>query len=121
MLYHWFRLWVRPRSPLFFFPTSAFLFVLFHASPLTPTAADCVISTDEKTSIQARKRGHPTLAAWDVRRAKIFGRCARKTGIAPFERLVRQVMSQEHGSEKDIKEFVEAMVSLGKKPSLPGC
>jgi hypothetical protein len=81
-------------------------------------AADCVISTDEKTSIQARKRRHPTLAAapgipmrveheyerkgawaylaaWDVRRAKIHGRCERKTGIAPFERLVRQVMSQE--------------------------
>jgi len=34
-------------------------------------------------------------AAWDVRRANIHGRCERKTGIAPFERLVDQVMSQE--------------------------
>jgi transposase len=35
------------------------------------------------------------LAAWDVRRAKVFGRCEPKTGIAPFERLVEQVMSRE--------------------------
>ena len=28
------------------------------------------------------------LAALDVHRAKVFGRCERKTGIAPFERLV---------------------------------
>lgn len=34
------------------------------------------------------------LAAWDVRRAKIFGRCEKKTGIKPFERLIQQVMSQ---------------------------
>jgi hypothetical protein len=77
-----------------------------------------VISTDEKTSIQARKRKAETLppqsgstmrveheyerkgalaylAAWDVHRAKIFGRCERKTGIKPFERLVDQIMSQE--------------------------
>jgi transposase len=77
-----------------------------------------VLSTDEKTSIQARRRIHATLpsapgrtmrveheykrcgawaylAAWDVRRAKVFGRCERKTGIAPFERLVEQVMAQE--------------------------
>ena len=34
------------------------------------------------------------LAAWDVHRAKLFGRCEAKTGHAPFERLVAQVMSQ---------------------------
>ena len=77
-----------------------------------------VISADEKTSIQARIRLHPTqvpapqrpmrieheyrrggaltyLAAWDVRRAKIFGRCETIPGIEPFNRLVHQVMSQE--------------------------
>jgi hypothetical protein len=76
-----------------------------------------VLSTDEKTSIQARARLHPTmppqpgvamrveheyvrcgawayLAALDVHRAKVFGRCERKTGIAPFERLVDHVMHQ---------------------------
>ncbi len=35
------------------------------------------------------------LAAWDVHRAKIFGRCEDTTGIVPFGRLVDQVMSQE--------------------------
>ena len=35
------------------------------------------------------------LAAWDVHRARLFGRCEHKTGIAPFERLVAQVMGQE--------------------------
>ena len=76
-----------------------------------------VLSTDEKTSIQARARIHPTvatqpgspmkveheykrrgawayLAALDVHRAKVFGRCEAKSGIAPFERLVDQVMKQ---------------------------
>lgn len=77
-----------------------------------------VISADEKTSIQARRRLHPPagpvpgramrvehryqrqgawvyLAAWDVHRAKLFGRCERQSGIAPFDRLVHQVMAKE--------------------------
>jgi len=76
-----------------------------------------VISADEKTSIQARVRKHPSsptrpgrcarveheytragawayLAALDVHRAKVFGRCERASGIAPFHRLVSQVMTQ---------------------------
>jgi len=79
---------------------------------------DYVLSTDEKTRIQARRRKHQSLApaprrplrveheyarggalaylaAWDVHRARLFGRCERKTGIAPFERLVAQAMGQE--------------------------
>jgi len=77
-----------------------------------------VISADEKTSIQARQRCHPTLAptstrdmrvehecdrggalaylaAWDVHQAKVFGRCEPTTGIEPFGRLVEQVMATE--------------------------
>ena len=34
-------------------------------------------------------------AAWDVHRARIFGRCEPTTGIVPFNRWVDQVMSQE--------------------------
>jgi transposase len=79
---------------------------------------DYVISADEKTSIQARCRCHPSrppapsraarvnhdykrggavayLAGYDVHRARVFGRCEATTGIAPFERLVAQVMTQE--------------------------
>jgi hypothetical protein len=81
---------------------------------------DCVISADEKPSIQARRRICRTLppkarvgrgqrvehtyercgaltylAAWDVRRGRVFGRTERKGGIAPFDRLVHQVMTTE--------------------------
>src|SRR5262249_56379556 len=35
------------------------------------------------------------LAAWDVRRGYVMGRCEFHTGIDPFGRLVRQVMEQE--------------------------
>ncbi len=34
------------------------------------------------------------LAAWDVHRAKIFGRCEKKSGIEPFDQLMDEVMSQ---------------------------
>jgi hypothetical protein len=79
---------------------------------------DYILSADEKTSIQARQRIHATkppapgrpmlieheykrkgawayFAAWDVRRAKVHGRCERTTGIAAFDRLVDQVMKKE--------------------------
>ena len=35
------------------------------------------------------------LAAWDVHRAKVFGRCEETTGIEPFDRLVGQVMTRQ--------------------------
>jgi transposase len=77
-----------------------------------------VLSADEKTSIQARHRCHAPvpvaprrarlveheyhrrgawayLAAWDVHRARLFGRCEARSGIAAFDRLVDQIMSQE--------------------------
>ncbi|MFF5924354.1 hypothetical protein ACFY8C_39675 [Streptomyces flavochromogenes] len=77
-----------------------------------------MISADEKTSIQARCRCHPTLApgqvramrvdhaygrggalaylaAHDVHRAKVFVRFEPTTGIGSFMNLVTQVMSQE--------------------------
>jgi hypothetical protein len=80
--------------------------------------SDRVISADEKTSIQARVRCHAGLppgprrrrrveheyerggalqylAAWDVQVGRVMGRCERNTGIAPFGRLVEQVMGQE--------------------------
>jgi len=77
---------------------------------------DQIISADEKTSIQARRRqlvapgpGQPGrvesdykrrgalqyLCAWDVRRGIPWGRCEPKTGIAAFTRLVDQVMAME--------------------------
>src|SRR5207237_10765131 len=35
------------------------------------------------------------LAAYDVHRAQVFGRCESTTGIEPFGRLVTQVMTTE--------------------------
>jgi hypothetical protein len=81
-------------------------------------ADDYLICADEKTSIQARSRKQPThplvpnrpmyveheyfrmgawtyLAAWDIHRARVFGRCEVKSGIAPVNRLVGEVMGQE--------------------------
>jgi transposase len=85
---------------------------------------DYVICADEKTSIQARCRCHPTLppgkaramrvqhdyrrggalaylAAWDVHRGQVTGRCEHTTGITPFSRLVEQVMTAEPYASAD--------------------
>ena len=89
---------------------------LWHGVPLS--ADDMVICADEKPSIQARLRKHVPrgprprqamrveheyerrgalcyFAAWDVRHAKLFGHCATKSGIAPFNQLVGKVMDHE--------------------------
>ena len=113
------RSWIFPRDPDFQTKAERVLDLYqgqWEGQPLG--AEDYVISADEKTSIQARIRLHATLppaarqtmrvefeyerggalaylAAWDVRRAKVFGRCETTTGIDPFDRLVRQVMEQE--------------------------
>ena len=113
------RSWIFPRDPDFG-PKAARVLDLyarrFDDRALRPD--EYVISADEKTSIQARIRKHATtppapsqptrieaeyfrggslayLAAWDVHRAKVFGRCEPTTGIDPFDRLVDQVMTTE--------------------------
>ena len=35
------------------------------------------------------------LAAWDVHRGQLTGRCEQQTGIVPFGRLIEQVMTRE--------------------------
>lgn len=127
--YH--RSWIFPRDPDFETKAGRVL-DLYHGSwngkPLRDD--DFVLCADEKTSIQARRRKHPTtppgprsahpsrrlrrrsrrpmrveheyerlgawayLAAWDVQRAKLFGRWEPTTGIEPFDRLVADVMAQ---------------------------
>jgi hypothetical protein len=42
-----------------------------------------------------RKGALNYLAALDVHRGHLFGRCEEKTGIVAFERLVADVMAQE--------------------------
>ena len=113
------RSWIFPRDPAFAAKAGRLLDLYagqWEGVALGPR--EYVLSADEKTSIQARLRIHPSLppaagrpmyveheyarggawaylAAWDVHRAKVFGRCEPTTGIAPFERLVAQVMTQE--------------------------
>ncbi len=41
------------------------------------------------------------LAAWDVHRGQVSGRCEHTTGIAPFSRLVKQVMTTEPYASAD--------------------
>lgn len=113
------RCWIFPRDPCFVEKARVVLDLyagFWQGKALS--ASDQVISADEKTSIQARVRLHPTLhpasgramryeheyerggalqylAAWDVRRGMPIGRCEAKTGIEPFHRLVDQVMMRE--------------------------
>jgi hypothetical protein len=111
--------WIFPRDPQFAAKAAVLLDLYAGHWQGEPLAGDdYVLSADEKTSIQARVRCHPTLrpgpgrprrveheyerggalqylAAWDVRRGVVLGRCESHTGIKPFGRLVRQVMRQE--------------------------
>lgn len=114
-----FRSWIFPRDPQFLAKASPILDLYqgrWQGAPLGPD--EYVLSADEKTSLQVRRRIHPGraaephsprrvefeyerggalayLAAWDVHRAKLFGACVPRTGIEPFHQLVDLVMRQE--------------------------
>ena len=114
-----YRSWLFPRDPDFERKAGRILDLYrgrFEGVALRPD--EHVVCADEKTSIQARARIHEGsppapgragrveheyerkgalayLAAWDVHRAQVFDRCEPTTGIAPFGRLVDQVMSAE--------------------------
>ena len=120
-----YRSWISVRDPEFAVKAARVLDLyagLWDGGPLG--AGDYVICADEKTSIQARCRCHPTLppgraramrvqhdykrrgalaylAAWDVRRGQATGRCEHTTGITPFSRLVEQVMTAEPYASAD--------------------
>ena len=117
------RTWIFPRDPAFAVKAGRMLDLYARQWQGRRLDADeFVLSTDEKTSIQARVRLHPStppgpgrpmwveheyrrggawayLAALDVHRANVFGRCEPTTGIAPFDRLVAQVMGQSPSRE----------------------
>lgn len=114
-----YRSWLFPRDPDFAAKAGRVLDLYrgrWQGEALRPD--EHVLCADEKTSIQARRRVHrgsppaagragrydhgyrrggalAYLAAWDVHRAQVFGRCEPSTGILPFGRLVEQVMTQE--------------------------
>jgi hypothetical protein len=114
-----YRSWIVRRDPQFAVKAGPILDLYegrWEGQLLEP--GEMVVCADEKPSIQARRRIAPTrpaapcqgqlveheyerlgalcyLAAWDVRRAKIFDRCAPKDGIAPFDALIEQFMTVE--------------------------
>lgn len=116
-----YRSWIFPRDPEFTAKAGRILDLYggrWEGERLHP--GDYVVCCDEKPSIQARARKHATLpatkgikrgqrveheyerkgalcylAAWDVRCAKLFDRCAPTDGIVPFDALVEQFMAVE--------------------------
>ena len=114
-----YQYWIFPRDPKFSEKAGRVLDLYAGSWEGKPLGGrDYIISSDEKTSIQARIRCHATLptgpgrpmrveheyerggalqylAAWDVRRGRVLGRCEDKTGIDSFGRLVDQVMRTE--------------------------
>ncbi len=114
--YH--RSWIFPRDPDFAETAGRLLDLYARQWEGKPLKDDeFVISADEKTSVQARTRMYPTracrprkamsveheyfrcgawayMAALDHHHARIFGRCETQNGIAPFDRLVEQVMTR---------------------------
>jgi hypothetical protein len=110
--------WIFPRDPEFLRKAGRVLDLYArHWKGQRLESDEFVLCADEKTSIQARIRKQRTLpprparaarveheyrragawaylAALDVHHARLFGRCEHKTGIAPFDRLVSQVMTQ---------------------------
>ena len=122
--------WIFPRDPRFAEKAGPILDLYagtWQGKLLGPK--DYVLRMDEKTSIQARRRRHEEmppepkqsrrieseyerkgalqyLAAWDVHRGMVLGRCEAKTGIKPFGRLVDQVLEQEPYHDADRLFFV---------------
>jgi transposase len=114
-----YRSWIFPRDPDFAVKAARVLGLYarrWSGRRLRPD--EYVLSADEKTGVQALARIHPALptgpnrparvefeyrrggtlaylAAYDVHRARVFGRCEPTTGIVPFANLVDQVMRTE--------------------------
>jgi len=113
------RSWIFPRDPDFGVKAGRVLDLYDRTWQGQPLGADeYVLCADEKTQLQALSRRHPDLppaserirrqefeyrrggtlaylAAYDVHAARVLGRTAPTTGIAPFAELVAQVMSTE--------------------------
>jgi hypothetical protein len=113
------RSWIFPRDPDFALKAGPVLDLYHRRWKGRPLAEDeFVISADEKTQIPIRTRCHEIVppapgramrieheyrrhgvcayvAAWDVHRARLFGKVVKKISIVVFDALVAEVMSQE--------------------------
>ena len=113
------RSWIFPRDPYFALKGGRVLDLYQREWEGQPLGTDeYVLSADEKPGVQARSRVQlplppgphramrteseyvrcgtiAYLAAYDVHRARVMGRCEPTTGINPFTALVGQVMQAE--------------------------
>src|ERR1700689_5931288 len=113
------RSWIFPRAPAFAAKAGRALDLYQREWEGQPLGEDeYVLSADEKPGVQARMRTHlplppgpgramraeseyhrcgtlAYLAAYDIHRAQVTGRCEPTTGIKPFTALVDQVMQSE--------------------------
>jgi hypothetical protein len=138
-----YRSWIFPRDPQFELKAGRVL-DLYQGiwQGIHLKSNEFVLSADEKTSIQVRRRKHASLppipgkcmkveheyerggsltyfAAWDVHHAKIFGRCEAKSGIVSFNRLVDDVMQREpYCSAKRVFWIVDNGSSHRGQPSI---
>jgi hypothetical protein len=115
------RSWIFPRDPEFTAKAGRILDLYsgrWEGELLHP--GDFVVCCDEKPQVQARARKHATLpatpgigrgqrveheyerkgalcylAAWDIKHARLFDRCAPADGIVPFDALIDQIMTVE--------------------------
>jgi hypothetical protein len=137
------RSWIFVRDPQFAWKAGRVLDLYqrrFEGRRLRPD--EYVICADEKTQLQALGRRHATLptqpgrsarvefeyerngtlaylAAWDVHHAHLFDRVDAKNGIAPFGRLVEQVMTVEpYASARTVYWIVDNGSSHAGKTSI---
>src|SRR5207245_8376705 len=114
------RSWLFPRDPQFAEKAGRVLDLyarIWDGTALRPD--EFVDSADEKPSLKARRRKHPTpapgparpmrveheyfrtgaltdLVAWDVHHAKVFGQCEPKKTIRAVDRPVALMTATEH-------------------------
>jgi hypothetical protein len=117
--------WIFPRDPAFVAQAGPILDRYAGQWEGEPRGeGDGVLPSDATPRIQARRRRHAEgrprpgqarrveteherrgalqyVAAWDVRRGVVLGRCEAKTGIRPLGRLVTQILNQELDREAE--------------------
>ena len=141
-----YRSWIFPRDPDFAVKAARVLDLYQRVWDGVGLGGDeYVISADEKSQLQALSRCHPELVAgagrvrrvefeyerhgtlayfgaYDVHRARLMGRVEPATGIAPFARLLAQVMTQQpYASARGCSGWSTTAPPTPGTPRSPGC
>jgi hypothetical protein len=141
--YH--RSWIFPRDPDFAEKAGRLLDLYAREWEGRPLKDDeFVISADEKTSVQARNRKHPTracrprkamrveheyfrcgawayMAALDVHHARVFGRCETTERNAPLDRLVEHAMTRPlYNDARCVFWIVDKLFCPALRPAVQG-